>query len=55
MEFEGEAIRHLSMDQRFTITNMAVEAGAKNGIIAPDEKTIEYVSQRAKKTLEGLL
>ena len=49
MEFEGEAIRHLSMDQRFTITNMAVEAGAKNGIIAPDEKTIEYVSQRAKK------
>jgi 3-isopropylmalate/(R)-2-methylmalate dehydratase large subunit len=49
MEFEGEAIRHLSMDQRFTITNMAVEAGAKNGIIAPDEKTLEYVSQRAKK------
>jgi 3-isopropylmalate dehydratase, large subunit (EC 4.2.1.33) len=49
MEFEGEAIGHLSMDQRFTITNMAVEAGAKNGIIAPDEKTIEYVSQRAKK------
>ena len=49
MEFEGEAIKSLSMDQRFTITNMAVEAGAKNGIIAPDEKTIEYVSQRAKK------
>ncbi|ADC89476.1 homoaconitate hydratase family protein [Thermocrinis albus DSM 14484] len=52
MEFEGEAIRALSMDQRFTITNMAVEAGAKNGIIAPDEKTIEYVSQRAKKEWE---
>jgi 3-isopropylmalate/(R)-2-methylmalate dehydratase large subunit len=49
MEFEGEAIRHLSIDQRFTITNMAVEAGAKNGIIAPDEKTLQYVSQRAKK------
>jgi 3-isopropylmalate/(R)-2-methylmalate dehydratase large subunit len=49
MEFEGEAIRHLSMDQRFTITNMAVEAGAKNGIIAPDEKALQYVSQRAKK------
>jgi 3-isopropylmalate/(R)-2-methylmalate dehydratase large subunit len=49
MEFEGEAIKHLSMDQRFTITNMAVEAGAKNGIIAPDEKTLQYVSQRAKK------
>jgi 3-isopropylmalate/(R)-2-methylmalate dehydratase large subunit len=49
MEFEGEAISHLSMDQRFTITNMAVEAGAKNGIIAPDEKTLQYVSPRAKK------
>jgi 3-isopropylmalate/(R)-2-methylmalate dehydratase large subunit len=49
MEFEGEAISHLSMDQRFTITNMAVEAGAKNGIIAPDEKTLQYVSTRAKK------
>ncbi|SHK38681.1 3-isopropylmalate/(R)-2-methylmalate dehydratase large subunit [Thermocrinis minervae] len=49
MEFEGEAIRELSIDQRLTITNMAVEAGAKNGIIAPDEKTIEYVSQRAKR------
>ncbi|WP_448588335.1 3-isopropylmalate dehydratase large subunit [Thermocrinis sp.] len=49
MEFEGEAIESLSMDQRFTITNMAVEAGAKNGIIAPDEKTLQYVSERAKK------
>ncbi len=49
MEFEGEAIRELSMEQRFTITNMAIEAGGKNGIIAPDEKTIEYVKQRAQK------
>ncbi len=46
MEFEGEAIAALSMDSRFTIANMAVEAGAKNGIIAPDEKTTAYLRQR---------
>ncbi|WP_461831788.1 3-isopropylmalate dehydratase large subunit [Aquifex sp.] len=49
MEFEGETIRNLSMEQRLTITNMAIEAGGKSGIIAPDEKTIEYVKQRAQK------
>ncbi len=50
MEFEGEGISELSMDSRFSITNMAIEAGGKSGIIAPDEKTIEYVKQRAKKS-----
>lgn len=49
MEFTGEAISALSMDNRFTICNMAIEAGAKNGIIAPDEKTLAYVNQRAKR------
>ena len=49
MEFEGETIRDLSIDQRLTITNMAIEAGGKSGIVAPDEKTIEYVKKRAKK------
>ncbi len=49
MEFDGEGIRSLSMDNRFTICNMAIEAGAKNGIIAPDEKTLEYVKGRAKR------
>jgi len=49
MEFEGEGIAELSMDSRFSITNMAIEAGGKSGIIAPDEKTIEYVKGRAKK------
>ncbi len=49
MEFEGEAIRDLSIEQRLTITNMAIEAGGKSGIIAPDEKTIEYVRERAQK------
>lgn len=49
MEFTGDPIRNLSMDNRFTICNMAIEAGAKNGIIAPDEKTLEYVQGRAKR------
>lgn len=49
MEFEGEGIAELSMDSRFSITNMAIEAGGKSGIIAPDKKTIEYVKGRAKK------
>ncbi|MDI6706678.1 MAG: 3-isopropylmalate dehydratase large subunit [Bacillota bacterium] len=43
MEFTGEAIRELSMDGRFTMCNMAIEAGAKNGIVPPDEKTKAYV------------
>ena len=42
MEFTGEGIASLSMDDRFTICNMAIEAGAKNGIFPVDEKTIEY-------------
>ncbi|NPA33244.1 MAG: 3-isopropylmalate dehydratase large subunit [Aquificae bacterium] len=49
MEFDGETIRNLSMEQRFTIANMAIEAGGKSGIIAPDEKTIEYVKERAQR------
>ena len=49
MEFGGETIRSLSIEQRLTITNMAVEAGAKTGIIEPDETTLEYVSKRAKR------
>ena len=46
LEFTGEGIASLSMDDRFTIANMAIEAGAKNGIFPVDEKTIEYVSGR---------
>lgn len=52
MEFTGEGIAALSMDNRFTICNMAIEAGAKNGIIAPDEKTLAYVQERAKRPFE---
>ncbi len=49
MEFVGEAINDLSIDERITICNMAIEAGAKNGIIPPDEKTIEFVKSRTLK------
>jgi 3-isopropylmalate/(R)-2-methylmalate dehydratase large subunit len=47
MEFTGAAIRQLSMADRFSMANMAVEAGAKNGIMAPDEVTLAYVQGRA--------
>ncbi len=47
MEFAGDAVSSLNMDERMTICNMAIEAGGKNGIIAPDEKTLEYVRSRA--------
>ncbi len=50
MEFSGDTIRNLNMDNRFTICNMAIEAGAKTGIIEPDEKTIEYVEQRKERS-----
>jgi 3-isopropylmalate/(R)-2-methylmalate dehydratase large subunit len=46
MEFTGSAIRGLSMDSRFTICNMAIEAGGKSGIIAPDDITKAYVEGR---------
>lgn len=46
MEFTGEAIDELGIDGRFTMANMAVEAGAKNGIFAVDRKTKEYLKQR---------
>ncbi len=49
MEFTGEAIANLSMDSRLTMSNMAIEAGGKNGIIAPDKITKEYVQSRAKR------
>jgi len=54
MEFHGESITELSMDERMTICNMAIEAGAKNGIIEPDEKTIEYVESRTDKPFDPL-
>lgn len=47
MEFTGPIIRSLSVDQRMTMCNMAVEAGAKNAVVAVDEETIRYLAQRS--------
>ncbi|MCD7711844.1 MAG: 3-isopropylmalate dehydratase large subunit, partial [Firmicutes bacterium] len=52
MEFVGDGVRNLSMSDRFTICNMAIEAGAKNGIFEVDEKTIEYEKEHAKRELK---
>jgi 3-isopropylmalate/(R)-2-methylmalate dehydratase large subunit len=49
MEFCGEAIENLPMEGRFTVCNMAIEAGAKNGIIAPDKTTLRYAKERKVK------
>ena len=49
LEFTGEGVSELSMDDRFTIANMAIEAGAKNGIFPVDEKTIEYITGRVNR------
>jgi len=48
LEYAGEAIRGLSMEGRMTVCNMSVEAGAKAGFIAPDEKSYEYLKGRPK-------
>ncbi len=47
MEFAGEAVASLSMDERLTMANMAIEAGAKNGIFEVDETTVSYLEGRA--------
>ena len=49
LEFTGEGVADLSMDDRFTIANMAIEAGAKNGIFPVDEKTMEYIQGRFER------
>jgi len=52
MEFEGEGISMLSVEERMTLCNMAIEAGGKSGIIATDDKTLAFVKQRSKKGFE---
>jgi 3-isopropylmalate/(R)-2-methylmalate dehydratase large subunit len=49
MEFVGDGLKHLSMDSRFSMANMAIEAGAKNGIFAVDELTLEYIKNHSEK------
>ncbi|MEX1183735.1 MAG: 3-isopropylmalate dehydratase large subunit [Gemmatimonadota bacterium] len=48
LEYTGEAIRALSMEERMTICNMSIEAGARAGLIAPDDTTFEYLAGRAE-------
>jgi len=59
MEYAGEAIRDLSMEGRMTVCNMSIEGGARAGLIAPDEKTFDYIRGRPKAptgaTLEAAL
>ena len=49
MEFVGEGLDYLSIDDRFTMANMAIEAGGKNGIFPVDDKTVEYLKDHATK------
>ena len=49
MEFSGDGVKNLTMDDRFTIANMAIEAGAKNGIFPVDELTLEYLKEHSTK------
>ncbi len=49
LEFAGEGVKSLTMDDRFTIANMAIEAGAKNGIFPVDDKTLDYLKGRTDR------
>lgn len=49
MEFTGDGLAHLSMDDRFSMANMAIEAGAKNGIFQVDEKTLAYAREHSER------
>jgi 3-isopropylmalate/(R)-2-methylmalate dehydratase large subunit len=46
IEYAGETIKNLSMEERMTICNMSIEAGARAGLVAPDEKTVEFIKGR---------
>ena len=52
MEFTGDGVSSLSMDDRFAMANMAIEAGGKNGIFEVDEKTLAYVKEHSVRTYE---
>lgn len=52
LEFTGEGVKALTMDDRFAIANMAIEAGAKNGIFPVDEKTMEYIEGRFTRAVK---
>jgi 3-isopropylmalate/(R)-2-methylmalate dehydratase large subunit len=48
LEYGGDAVRRLSMENRMTICNMSIEAGARAGMIAPDETTFDYITQKKR-------
>jgi len=52
MEFTGEIVENLPMDDRFTICNMVIEAGGKNGIIPPDEKALSYIKETSGRDVD---
>lgn len=54
MEFAGEAIAAMAMEERMTLCNMVIEAGGKNGVIAPDQTTFDYVQARTNKPFEAV-
>lgn len=54
MEFAGEAIAKMTMEERMTLCNMVIEAGGKNGVIAPDQTTFDYVQARTTKPFESV-
>lgn len=54
IEFAGEGVKYMTMDDRFTICNMAIECGAKNGVFPIDEITLEYVKVSCGKTFETI-
>jgi 3-isopropylmalate/(R)-2-methylmalate dehydratase large subunit len=54
MEFDGEAIYDLDIEERMTMCNMVIEAGGKNGVIAPDQVTVDFVKSRTDKEFECL-
>ena len=49
MEFDGDGVYKLNIEERMTLCNMVIEAGGKNGVIAPDQITLDYVNQRDKR------
>lgn len=54
MEFAGEAIAAMTMEERMTLCNMVIEAGGKNGVIAPDQTTFDYVQARTNKPFQSV-
>lgn len=52
MEFAGDGVYSLNMEERMTLCNMVIEAGGKNGVIEPDEVTLNFVKERTQKTFE---